>query len=835
MSKKKTLPKYVIPASKEEVIDGITITTYGTETIDSENVADSAEEYIKLFGANKNLYRVIPSLQDGLKPGPRRLLYSWWLANGRIQSTDKESLSRLKFYKADIRSSETMSFHPHSDSGIEGTLGRFAQPFANNVCFVYTEGSVGNLQFAKPAAGRYLDVKLTPFTIDCFFDGFDNYCIPTKLAYDGEKYEPEILPAKYPVILFNPQFSGIGIGMSSNIPPFNVKEVLEATISLIKDPTKKILLIPDIPTGADVIDTGEFDKMNNKKTENGETKLVMQASYEIDYKANTIHITSIPLNTKTKFIIQAIIDIKKQSKTKEFDDIVAIDDRTQFDAVDMLIKLKPDANPDKIIKHLFKKNTGLKSTKPVDLIVIDDYRDYHFCVRDLLLEWIEWRKDEVLSMMLNKLQILSEKEHYVNAMIDLIKSKHIDDAVKIAKNSSNNKEAVEKIMSKFGYTSIQADAITDMKVRGFTKEAYDRYVSQLKTIKEELDEVNKVLKSDKNLDEYIIKQLQEGIEKYGEPRRSKVIRPNDKGTKNIPDEDFLLGISESGYVKKVSSKKNNAIGVISEDNSPVSVLQINSREDILIVDDNANICRIPVSSIPETTFDKYGEQISKMFPVRGNVKAIMELPSSDILKAKDDDICLLVITEKGIAKKVPLSEFKKLTRSKPVIPLDKDDKLAYAAFVFHETSRDVIICTNEGNGIRLPMSEFRTYGAAAKGLSMITLQGNERVSNLAFIKPNKKMLFYITTSGKGKLTELKYFDVMKRNDVTLPLITLTKRESLIGIGSVNLSDKVVIYTEKNGPVEINLSNIPVKARKSSGENLNILDGKDKVTGFRIFK
>lgn len=255
---------------------------FGNERIIQSNIAESALEYSKLFGANKNLYRTIASLIDGLKPGKRRLFYSWWELENKPTNTKKETLNRLRSIKVDRLSSNTINYHPHGNTAVDDVIGGEGQYWSNNVMTIVPQGSYGNMRGDEPAAGRYREAKLSEYTIDCFFEDFDKYCVPMKLGYDGELYEPEFLPAKYPHILFNPQFSGIGYGLASNIPPFNVSEVLDATISLIKNPKANILLIPDSPTGSDIIDNGTFKEMNLT----GRGKVVFRATSEIDYQDN---------------------------------------------------------------------------------------------------------------------------------------------------------------------------------------------------------------------------------------------------------------------------------------------------------------------------------------------------------------------------------------------------------------------------------------------------------------------------------------------------------------------------------------------------------------------
>lgn len=298
--------------------------------------------------------------------------------------------------------------------------------------------------------------RMSEYAIDCFFDDFDSYCIPMKQTYDGSTFEPEWLPAKYPHILFNPQFSGIGYGLSSNICPFNVAEVLDATIKLIKDPDAKILLIPDSPTGCDIIDEGNFKELN--KT--GISKVTMRATAEIDYVNNIIHVSTLPLGSSSDGIIQSILKLKEK---KMFDDIIEIKDDTLEGEVGIDFFLKSDAKPEKVLNQLYKKNTGMKVTFPVGLTVIDDYCDYEYGVKELLLAWIDYRIDAVRSMLLNKYQNLLSDQHINEVLLMVFRKDDIEDRineiVEISKKSKTTEDTIKELMKRYKITSVQAKTI----------------------------------------------------------------------------------------------------------------------------------------------------------------------------------------------------------------------------------------------------------------------------------------------------------------------------------------------------------------------------------------
>lgn len=814
---------------KKVIIDYSTIDD--SSRVIKQNVADAALEYMQIFGANKNLYRTMASLIDGMKPGKRRLIYSWWELNGRPSNTKPETLKRLKKFKVErLSSNATGNYHPHGSSSMDTIIGNEGQYWNNNVMLITPQGSYGNVRGDKIADGRYIEAALSEYTIDCFFDDFDEYCVPMREAYTGEGYEPEYLPAKYPHILFNPQFSSIGYGLASNIAPFNVSEVLDATISLMKNPKAKISLIPDSPTGCDIVDNGDFGDIN--KT--GVGKLKMRAKYEIDYVENMIHITALPYNVTSKGIIEKVSELRTKLKNKNKDTlgIVDIADSSKEGEVDIKLYLAKDAKPNKIMKLLIKKDTGIQLTFPVGLTVIDDFKEYELSVRDVLLYWIDYRIDDVRSMFLNKLQTTNTKIHMNEVYMMVFSKQNIDKTIEISRNSKSRQDAIEKYMKTFGISSIQAAGIADMKVYQFTEESYNRFVEDRDRLKEELKFINGILENDDNIHEYIINQLKEGKKKWGRPRMSRIIQDNDDS--DIPDTDHILAISESGYVKKLPAEPTYIVGSVGPISSNLTVLNIGNKEDILIIDSTGNINKIPVSLIPDSLSDDIGVELNKITSVKGTIKAVMEVPSMQLLETATDNMCIIFVTKNGLAKMCKLSEFSNIKDVKSGISLNKDDEVAAAVFALDNSTKDILISTNIGNGIRLPINEIRNLGIQAKGVPMISLKSDEEVVSVSLLNPKKKLMFMITSKGRAKVTEMKYFPTMNRKDKSVNLIALQGGESLIGVSACDKNDVVEIYKKKTEPERVDIKSLKISTRISKGDKISSAGNGNLVIAYKIF-
>lgn len=796
------------------------------EKIIRQNAADAAEDYSCIFGANKNLYRVKPSLQDGMKPGKRRMFWSWWINTGRPQLHNMKNQN--KFKKVEAISALTMQFHPHGDGPSKQILGREGQGWNNNVMTIVPNGNFGSIQGARPAAGRYIDAKFSEYLIDCFFEDFDKYCVPMKPSYDGEDEEPEYLPAKYPHGLFNHQLSGIGYGSASNIPPFNVTEVLKATIKLIRDQKENILLIPDSPTGCEIIDEGLFRQIN----EIGEGKFTLRAKAEIDYVNNIIHIKSLPINSSSSGVIQSIVELKKK---KDFSEILEIQDDTKKGTVNMRLCLSSDVNPDKVLEKLYKKKTLLKMSYPVNLSFIDNYKEDTYSTKRFLLDWIDYRRDAIRAMWNNDLIQTLEKQHITEAMIFICKGDNAENLIKLSKTASGRRNACDMLVNKFDLTSLQANSVLDMKFYNLNKDYREKLINQLNELTESVEKLEYNLEHDEEIDLCIIKQLEEGIKKYGRPRMSPIVKERDnKVEENIPDTNHLIGISESGYIKKIG-EENSSIGSVGKTNGNLTACRVNNRESILVVDSSGIVCKIPVSSVPDMKFDDIGVEISRYFSTTGSIKAILRLPSINMLSNVKEDVCILLVTKFGYAKRVSLTEFKQITSIRSAITLSDDDEVVSANFCMDNSTKDIVIITNLGRGIRLPIDEVKIYGRNAKGVIQIGLNKEEYVVSSSKLNAKKKILFYVTSAGRVKLTQERYFPAMKRKDEPLQLISLEGTETLVGVASVTRKDSVMVYRKHNEPVLIDLEDLPMSTRIAKGDKKIKTPKGDFVVAFKVFE
>ena len=778
------------------------------------NVADISEDWLKIYGANVNIARMSPQLIDGLKPVAKRALY------GMHTNPNKGLVSR----KVLRCMADALAYHPHGDGSIGDVIYTMGSTWLQNIMYIDPQGNYGNVRGDDAAAPRYTEAKISKAANWIFFSDMKDSNVPMRPSYDGDNMEPDYLPARIPTILCNPQFSGIGIGLATNIPPFNPGEVCQATIKLIKNPKANIMLIPDSPTGCDIVDTGMFEGLNK---DGDDVTLTMQASYDIDYMSNVITITSLPFHIGSDQVVSAVVNLRKTEKekdpTKGFNGLIDIHDNSAEDRVELKFLLKKDVNPDEFIGLLLKKKTNLKKTYPVEIRCIEDLQSRVFGTKELLLEWIDYRRECVRAIYNKKLMEALSEHHMNEVFLFVLNGENLKKTIKIAKESEDKASMEQAFIDAYGITSLQAKTLSNMRTYQYSKKAYEEYKEAKKNLEKDIKDYTAIIEDDNAVDEVIIDQLKFAIKNFCGPRRSQVIKAG-KLKEKIPNTKHIIGISKDGYIKKLNIDQSISIGTVGN-TSQVIVTLISNRDNLLIFDSEGRITRVGVSSIPDMDIDDTGVDLTRYFKSKGT-------PISIINESDLDSDCgdIILVTENGIGKRVKMSEFAKIKDFKESITLTEGDSLIAAIPAGDE---EFIIYTNFGDGIRLRSTDIKRQSKDAKGLKLITLRSNEKVAGIDFLEKGCDKILYITSAGRLKMTEGRLLPLMNRKDEPLSLIGLDPNEYLIGVGFVSPEDTVVVYRKKGTPVEIPLKNVPVTTRVAKAEKMVKTPSGDMVTGFKV--
>lgn len=782
-SKENVLKKY------HERNDGIIV---------EKEVGSLCKSYNQIFGANKNLYRVIPSLIDGLKPVTRRALYTIYkyMDNG--------------YNKVANISGQVLRFHPHGQIAIEDMIASKVPEWLNNAPLFDGKGNFGSHMGDPHGAGRYIEAKLSAYSKKCFFDDFGSCNVDMKMAYTGKDEEPEYLPAKYPNALIDGTL-GIGYGMASNIPPFNVKETLDMTIQLIQNPDFDGYLIPDAPSGCVIVDDGQFKEIFNT----GIGKYTQMAKFEVDKIKNILVIRSLPMSVTSDKVVKKIVELKMAKDKKgngKLDEVIDITNLSSEDAGTYIeLKLSMSANPDDVIEKLLKMDIGLKEGFPVNITLIDDYQDYTLSIREFLLEWIEYRRDAKRSFFSHKLANAIEDEHINNVLILILNKDNAENTLSMFKNARNKEDVIKPLMKAYGISSLQAKTISDMRMSAFTKDAYHSYLEKRDKLKKQISEYKDILKDSTKIDGIIIDELNEGITLFGEPRRCEVYKAYKK--KVVPSTNHILIITKDGYCKKLDRDVDYLGKTGTGSTNVCKAILVNNRDTVMVFDKGGEVSRFSVSEIPNMQPDDVGISLERYFSLKYEIVSVMIDDFTDNEKAY-----FMMLTKNGYLKRTSALEFQNIRDSKVCISLEDGDELI-AVEPTVNNKKDIIIYTNKGNGIRVKIDDIKVYKRTARGLMYMKLDDGEFVAGFDRIKPNRNILFYITAKGKAKITELKYFPEMKRKSESVTLINLDNDDSLIGILSVSLNDTVRVVRLVKGIQDIDISDMHFSTRIAKAEKI----------------
>ena len=731
-----------------------------------KNIAKLAKEYDCIHGVNVNIARIAPEIIDGLKLVVRRALYVMYLKD-----------QGKNFRKLATISGDTFGrVHPHSPVAIEDAIVNIAQEWNNSIPLIQGEGNFGAVSGDVAGASRYIKARLSEYAKACFFEDWKDSVVDMDLAYDEETMEPRYLPAKYPNILLNGCL-GIGYGTASNIPPYNFREVVEATIMLMADPEANIVLIPDSPTGADIIE-GDFGRL----CEAGNGTYSMRCRYEIDAEDNTIKITALPYQITPNMIRKRIAEIKESNGLPE---LINMSDLSGKE-VDLRLHIRDDVNPYKFMKKLIENIGGLEKSYPVNITVVNDYQSYDYSIKKVLVEWIKWRREQKRTVVSHKRTSLLAEQRTNDVKIFLMDENHLDDTIKIFRTSRNRNEIEKGLIAKYHDSSIrmdslQAKTLSSMHMYELCIESYEECLKRREELIKEIKEVEEILVSENGIDKLIVAELRDGIKRFGTPRRSNVV-PRKISVKTSVQGACILQLSSDGNIIRKAAT-NVYEEPVPNDNNGFAV-RVDNDSAFIIIDENGYHSFIKVNDIPldaEVPVNRYARQ-----KINGNIVAMLPC---DI----DSDKCCTLISRKGMLKRIRIADMG--PSKKPCIDLPKDDKLVRGIVTLIKSQKDLLIYTKEGMGQRFDPNTIRITSPMAKGGNGFKFKADDEIVGCYAINPEENQyLLYVTSKGKMRLNNIEYLPMRdSKHDAMVKLISLNDRERLASVVGCNKFDKVQVY------------------------------------------
>ncbi len=769
--------------------------------------------------------RALPDVRDGLKPVHRRILYSAYQLNLLHNQPYKKS--------ARLVGEVLGKYHPHGDAAIYDAIVRMAQPFSMRYVLIDGQGNFGSIDGDSAAAMRYTEVRLTKLAEEMLQD-IDKDAIDFMPNFDNTLKEPIVLPAKVPNLLINGT-SGIAVGMATNIPPHNLKEVVDAVVYYIKNPEADVkdlmqfIKAPDFPTGAVIEGTEGIIKAYTT----GKGRIVIRSKYHFEQKGSKeiIVIDEIPYQTNKSEIIKEIAELAKRGLI-DINDLRDESDRKH--GIRIVIELKRSSDRDLILKRIFA-HTKLKITYNIILLALVNGQPRLLNLKDMIHYFVEHRVEVIKRRTLFLLKKAQDRLHIINGL--LIAISDIDKTVNILKQAKDVQEAKNALMSSFNIDEIQAKAILDMKLQriiGLEREKLEREKSELE---EKIKEYNEILSSREKINEIIINELQDLKEKYGDDRKTEITHAAQDISEEdlIKDEEVVIIINDKGFAKripiaklKVSSRKDRSKERLNE--GIKLILTASTKQNLFLVSNKGNAYVMKAWKIKEESKTAKGKHLNNI------IKLKTEFITSGFAMPKNlaDNLYVMFVTKKGFVKKTALKEFANVVSSGiRAINLDKDDEVV-SCFITYGKS-DVFIYTEHGMIIRFDENDVRPMGRSARGVRGIHLNENDQVIG-AFCVENATInpdlgIFAIGRNGKGKITKIDEYSRIGRGGKGIISI---KAKDVAYCCAVMPEDEVVLLSNKGYLRRLAVREIPIQGRNTTGVYLFRLKEDDFVkTGAKI--
>lgn len=788
--------------------------------------------------------RALPDVRDGLKPVHRRILYAM----------HDLGLTRLaKFRKSALVVGEVLGkYHPHGDIPVYDSLARMAQNFSLRYPLINGQGNFGSVDGDSPAAMRYTEARMTAIAEEMLKD-IDKNTVDFIDNYDASRQEPKVLPSAVPQLLLNGTV-GIAVGMATNIPPHNLREVMDATLHLIKHPkasTDDLLEFvkgPDFPTGGIIYSKKDIAAAYAV----GRGPIVARGKAEVheDKKAQII-ITEIPFQVNKSTLLEKIAELVSDKKIEGIRDLR---DESDKDGMRIVIELKNDAAPQKILNNLYK-HTDLQRTYHLNMLaLVDGIQPQMLSLKAVLEYFLKHREEVVVRRTKYDLAKAEERAHILEGLKKALDN--IDDIIKTIKKSEDRETALKNLVAKYKLTEIQANAILEMKLATLANLERKKIETELNEKKTLIKELNIILKSRDKVLEIIYKELQELKEKYGDDRRTKVVAsPLGEFSEEdlVPLEEAVIVLTESGYVKRmnptlVRAQHRGGRGMTGmetrEEDAVTHFVSCGTHDNALFFTNTGRVFQTKAWEIPEASRQSRGKAIMNFLSISADEKisAILTYSEKELSakKGKDgSDKYFVMATANGVIKKTPIADFGSVRKSGLIaIKLKKGDSLKW---VKESSGEDqVMLVTSEGQAIRFSEKDLRPLGRATAGVLGIRLHKNDKVVgmdiiNAATAKDASSKLLVVMENGYGKKTLIKFYKKQKRGGSGVKTAKITAKTGKIVSAFFILPEfKDVIAISKKGVViRTPLDSISTVSRVTQGVRIMRVEPGDKVVSVTL--
>jgi DNA gyrase subunit A len=793
-----------------------------------ENVME--DSYLR-YSMSVIIDRALPDVRDGLKPVHRRILYS--MNEDGLRSTARHRKS------ANVIGAVMARYHPHGDSSIYDAMVRLAQPWAMRYMLVNGQGNFGSMDGDPPAAYRYTEAKMARLADELLQD-IDKSTVDFRDNYDGTTQEPTVLPAKLPNLLLNGQL-GIAVGMATNIPPHNLAELVDAEMMLIDNPDATLddllehIKGPDFPTGG-IIYGKESIRSAYATGRGGVVTRGVAEIVEGNKGRHQIVITEIPYALNKESLLLKIAELVN---TKKIAGISDLRDETARGEVRIVIDLKKDAYPKKLLNQLYKL-TPLQTTFHFNMMaLVDGIQPRVLGLQDILVEHIKHRQVVVRRRTEFELKKAQERAHILEGL--KIALDHIDEVIDTIRKSDTTDEAGENLMKKFKLSEIQAKAILAMQLRTLAGLERKKIEDELQELVKLIEKLEGILADEKKILKIIKDELTELKKQYGDERRTKVI-PGELGKMSdedlIADEQVVVTLTAANYIKRSSIAEYKRQGrggkgrrgmATREEDVIEHVVNASTHDFLLFFTNRGRVFRIKTYEVPAASLNAKGIALVNLLQLQPE-----ETVSSVINVSKSDQAAnLIMCTVRGTVKKTPFEQYKNVRQSGLIaINLDDGDELKWIRMTSGDN--EVVISTSQGQAIRFHEKDARPMGRVARGVRGIRLRAGDRVIGMDIVEQGSD-IFVISKYGYGKRTSIDQFTPHARGGVGIrSAVVNDKTGELVGVKRLVTDEQELIIISKNGQtIRLGLDGIPALGRATQGVRIMRMNDGDEVVSLAL--
>ncbi|WP_049997423.1 DNA gyrase subunit A [Halococcus sediminicola] len=784
--------------------------------VDSVRIEDEMEQSYIDYAMSVIAGRALPDVRDGLKPVHRRILYAMH---------EEGVTSRAGHRKSSSVVGDTMGdYHPHGDSAIYDALARLAQDFSMRAPLVDGQGNFGSVDGDPPAAMRYTEARMSPIAEELLSD-IEKDTVDFTSNYDDRLTEPDVLPSAFPNLLVNGS-SGIAVGMSTNVPPHNLGEVIDATIHLIENPECAVgdlmehVKGPDFPTGAEIVGR---EAIHSAYT-TGRGRVRMRASYEIEEMGNRerIVVSELPYQQNKAKLVEHIADLVNDGT---LDGVSDLRDESDRDGIRIVIELKQGALVDvvenQLLEHCLEKTFGV-----INLALVDGEPQV-LDLKELLSHYLDHRREVVRRRSQHDLDEAEERAHILSGRLTALEN--AEDVVELIREADDRDAAKSDLREVYDFSERQADHIVRMQLGSLTALEAEEIEAEYRNVEDEIERLETILGSESELNRVIEEELQEIKDEYADDRRTNIVEDYGTVTREdlIPDEEVIVVMTENDYIKRMPAANfdpqgrggKGIIGTKLKDGDRVSaVFRANTHDYLLSFTNRGYVHRLKVYEVPEMGRTARGKSAVNLVNLDDGENITAVVATDDLCEEE----CLTMVTREGYVKRTCASAFANIHSGGLIATrLEEGDELVDVTVT--DDGGDLLIGTEQGMAIRFPKEEAREMGRSARGVNAIKLESEDAVAGVVAARDGADLLT-VTENGYGKRTPMSEYRTQSRYGKGLKDIKTGERNGRVtAIESATADDDLVVMSEGGQIIRTRVGDISTVGRNTMGVTIMRLD------------